>query len=210
MKKRNKMLIIASVVAAIGVAGVAVGTTVALFNRTTTKNVHIQAGNLDIGFYLTRLKYQQLNPEGEIVDVQVDLAHDSTYAQYYVTGKGVDLAQYTADPIVTIDNIFPSMGGEFTYAIYNNSDIAVNASIATTKSGVWGSGNPTKSGQAMEEADIAVLGVTSDWTSTEKIAKGSNKSAKHTFVLDSSAGNEYEGSSFKLTSVLTATQISAS
>ena len=202
MKRRNKIIIAASLVAAIGVAGVTIGTTTALFSRTQNANVHINAGSLNVGFYLTELKYDTV-VDGEIVEKTVDLQNTEPYKSAFEDGKGADLGKLT-NPIATIEKIFPTMGGQYTFMVYNSSDIAVDANIVTTKDCFWSDGS--QMGSPENEKFV----VTSTWTESKKISPSAYETGTISFVLDESAGSEnpsYESTSYHIDSVLTATQI---
>ena len=73
MKKKSKVLIATSVMAILAIGGVTVGTTTALFKTKTASNVHINAGSLDVGFYLRSMEVDVCDTQtGEIIENKED------------------------------------------------------------------------------------------------------------------------------------------
>lgn len=203
MEKKTKILIATSVMAAFAVAGVAVGTTTALFTKDTNHNVHITSGSLDVGFYLKAMVIDVLDTEtgAIIVDQPVDLSTTAPYSTYYVQGKGVDLVSYQGN--FSISNFMPSMRCKLSFLVENKSDIAINIKLDGTKSGKFA--NQTE----MTATQLEVLKETLPWTSETEILKGQSAEGDLLVELDKEAGNEYQESSFDVNASITATQVVA-
>lgn len=203
MEKKTKILIATSVMAAFAVAGIAVGTTTALFTKDTNHNVHITSGSLDVGFYLKSMVIDTLDTEtgAIIIDQPVDLSTTAPYKDYYVANKGVDLVAYQGS--FAISNFMPSMRCKLSFLVENNSDIAINIKLDGTKSGKFA--DETE----MTPTQLEVLKETCPWTSETEILKNQSAEGDLLIELDKDAGNEYQGSSFDVNASITATQVVA-
>ena len=223
MEKKNKLLIVTSCLALLAAGGVAVGVTSALFTQKGTAQVHINSGDLKVGFYLSSLIFDQLDPKtGEIQTEQVvDLKTTTPYSSCWdETNGGVDLAKFAGN-VVEVEKFYPTMKGSAIFKVVNGSDIAVNTKIEKTQTGKFAPVAPDTEGVAMTDEEVKQLDTKFTWLDsssqpieedTVKITKGQSANALLTFEFlskdtDGSNDNKYQGCSFTIDTLLTATQV---
>ena len=151
MEKKSKMLIASSIITLLAAGGISVGVTAALFTQTGAAKIHIEAGSLDVGFYLTSLKYDQLDPStGLILDEQnVDLKaqYESAWDE---TEQAVDLAKLSTTTIV-VSGFYPTMTGIATFKVVNKADIAINSKLSYSVSGTFAPSSSSAPRESMSE-----------------------------------------------------------
>ena len=229
MNKKNKLIIATSLMSLFAVAGVTVGVTYALFTSKGKASVHINAGNLEVKFLLTNLKYDQLDPDTGLILKEQTVVLDEAYPSCYdSTLGGVDLA-LLGDTAIEVDKFYPTMKGLATFKVINNSDIAIQASLEKTLSGKFAD-TSGKSYTDMLEEDLAHLETSFKWFNEdgsatideEKVTIANKPSEEHehensrnallSFEFlnsdeDGSIDNFFQCCSFYIDTFLTATQV---
>ena len=199
MKKEK---IILPILALVCLAGVALGTTYALFTSNKTVNNHINVGNLKAGFYLSSITSDEITSTGDIaVDQEKDL---STYTGYEA-GRGVDLAVY-ADDVVAVENFAPTMSGQAKFSVYNLGSIKFNYELKIISKSVTLANGTTANDDFSEQFEVSLTG-----TALGSLEANSNVSdivISYTF-LDREDNNDYQLASFSFDVQLVATQVTA-
>ena len=197
MQKKSKMLIASSIMAAVAVAGVAVGTTTALFTKKVEENVHIEAGQLKIGFYLKQLFRDDFKDDGTFEETEVDI--ESKYG-HYVEGKGVDLAEYQGG--FELDRFYPTMRARFVFLVDNaEDDIAINLKMETSKTGKFADDTD------MGDRVAALVEKEKPWETDTFVAKGASSERAYVIELDKElADDDFQGCEFDINVLLKATQ----
>lgn len=223
MEKKSKMIIASSVLALIAAGGVTVGVTAALFTQSGTAKVHINAGSLNVGFYLTSLEYDEVNPETGMIDIVHTVNLKTEYSSAWdEAAQGVDLAKLSTT-VIELYNFYPTMEGVATFKVVNGSDIAINSKVSLSKSGTFAPEEDGGERIPMEgEEELGQLKTEFKWLNTEgtdviddetvTILKGGDRSAVLTFEFlskdtDGSHDNKYQGCDFTIDTLLTATQV---
>lgn len=198
MEKKSKVIIAASLLAVVAAGGIAVGTTTALFTRQASSHIHIQAGTLDVGFYVNKITVDRLNGQGG-VDKDVEIPLKETYGStYYVDNKGIDLVKFEGNQF-SVENAFPSMEAKVTYLIENNSEIAIKVTSVDTPSGKFADNTDIE--------DFSVFHIVNDMVQGSVIKPGESLTYNLSLKFDEDCGEEYESCTLDINSVLTATQV---
>lgn len=207
MEKKNKVLIATSVLAILAVGGISVGVTTALFSQKTKSKVHINAGSLDVGFFMTKMEYDIINDEG-IVETKTIIEDDlkTKYGAevYSETYKGVDLSLYEGD--FTIEKLYPTMGGKLSFLVVDLSDIAINVTMDGTKTGQMYV-KETATYRDMTEQELAMLEVTTPWLTETLVKKGASITGDVTFTLSGDAGDTFQLCKYSINTIINATQV---
>lgn len=197
MQKKSKMLIASSIMAAVAVAGVAVGTTTALFTKKVEENVHIQAGELKIGFYLKQLFRDDFKDDGTFEETEVDI---KTLYGHYTEGKGVNLADYQGG--FNLEKFYPTMRARFVFLVDNaEDDIAINLKMETSKTGKFADDTD------MGDRVAALVEKEKPWETDTFVAKGASSERTYVIELDKElADDDFQGCEFDINVLLKATQ----
>lgn len=199
MKKEK---IILPVIALVCLAGVAVGTTYALFTSSKTVNNHINVGNLKAGFYLASITNDEITSTG---DIAIDQAKDlSTYAGYEA-GRGVDLAVY-ADDVVAVENFVPTMQGQAKFSVYNLGSIKFNYELKVISKTFTLADGTNADDQFDDQIELTLTGTALG--SLEANSSVSDVVISYKF-LDKDNNNDYQLASFSFDVQLVATQVTA-
>ncbi|MCQ3035603.1 MAG: SipW-dependent-type signal peptide-containing protein [Bacilli bacterium] len=199
MKKEK---IILPVIALVCLAGVAVGTTYALFTSSKTVNNHINVGNLKAGFYLASITNDEITSTG---DIAIDQAKDlSTYAGYEA-GRGVDLAVY-ADDVVAVENFVPTMQGQAKFSVYNLGSIKFNYELKVISKTFTLTDGTNADDQFDDQIELTLTGTALG--SLEANSSVSDVVISYKF-LDKDNNNDYQLASFSFDVQLVATQVTA-
>lgn len=204
MEKKSKILIASSIMAAVAVAGVAIGTTTALFTKKVEENVHIQAGELKVGFYLKQLFRDEFKEDGTFEETEVDI---ETLYGHYTEGKGVNLAEYQGG--FSLDKFYPTMRARFVFLVDNaEDDIAINLKMETTKKGKFANDTDMTDGTGgTEDQTAALVEKEKPWETDTFVAKGASSEGTYVIELDKElADDDYQKCSFDINVLLKATQ----
>ncbi|MCQ2802612.1 MAG: hypothetical protein MJ225_02975 [Bacilli bacterium] len=215
MKKKSKILIATSVMAILAIGGVAVGTTTALFKTETKSNVHVNTGNLNVGFYLTKEVVDEIDSTGMIVPKEADLTTKYGYYKSFdykvgdeeKTGNGVDLGKDGYQGNFVFDNFVPTMEGKLTFMVVNNSTVAIDVDMGKTISGYYSSGPQIPDDKVNGNFTASV-----EWSKAEKtvlIGQAIEATLTFKFLGLEADQNEYQNCLFIINSILTATQVVA-
>ena len=221
MTNKKKFVVATSLLAVAAAAGVAIGTTTALFKDEVETSIHINAGKLNVGFYLEEIKYDEVQGS-DFVTSTVDLEGVQAYSGYLdevqigeTTSKMLNLKKYNVDPAVNFENIYPTMGGSMKFVIVNKSSIAVEVESSISLGGTIycnEDGELLEESREMTETELGLYHVedTLPDETLPTIQPDGYLEFTISFTLDHDAGNEFQGSKLTVDPKITVTQIAKS